>query len=80
MDNREGPGPENIFWAGRGPNGVYKWFIHYYGPPPGERYKGPAKWRVRIKHDGKVQEFRGALSQVHDQSRIYTFRVGGKDD
>lgn len=76
VDNREGPGPENIFWAGRGPSGAYKWYVDYYGPPPLERYKGPAKWRVRIKHAGKLSEFRGVLSQIGDRSRTYTLQVG----
>jgi hypothetical protein len=80
VDNREGPGPENIFWAGRGPNGVYKWFVEYYGPPPLERYKGPARWRVRIKHAGKLSEFKGTLNQIGDRSRTYTLTVGARDD
>jgi hypothetical protein len=80
VDNREGPGPENIFWAGRGPNGVYKWYVEYYGPPPLERYKGPARWRVRIKHAGKASEFRGVLNQVGDRSRTYSLTIGEKPE
>jgi hypothetical protein len=31
VDNIEGYGPENIFWAkGKAPNGVYKVFVHHY--------------------------------------------------
>src|SRR5262249_44895833 len=31
VDNRTGPGPENIFWEGKGPPGSYQWYVEYYG-------------------------------------------------
>lgn len=79
VDNREGPGPENIYWPGRGPNGVYRWFVEYYGPAPLDRYRGPVKWRVRIKHNGKLQEFKGSLGTIGDRSKSYTLTVGSSE-
>jgi hypothetical protein len=80
VDNREGPGPENVYWVqGQGPYGTYKWYVEYYGPAPLERYAGPLRWRVRIKHKGKLQEFRGVLNSIGDRSRTYTLVVGEKD-
>jgi hypothetical protein len=80
VDNRVGPGPENVYWVqGKGPDGIYKWYIEYYGPAPLELYSGPLRWRVRIKHKGRLTEFKGVLNQIGDRSRVYTLAVGVKD-
>jgi hypothetical protein len=79
VDNRTGPGPENIYWApDHRPSGLFRWFVQYYGPAPFEPYAGPVRWRVRIKHQGKVSEYRGVLGQFGDRSRTYTLAVDGK--
>jgi hypothetical protein len=79
VDKRDGPGPENIYWQGRGPDGAYKWFVEYYGPAPLERYAGPIRWRVRIKHKDQLTVFNGVLKQIGDRSKTYTLNVGRAD-
>jgi hypothetical protein len=85
VDDRDGFGPENIYWLqdadgtgrkkvkGPGPPGKYRWFVVYYGPEVGIPW--PTRWKVRIKHDGKVRVFQGQLFQVGDMSHVYQLNV-----
>jgi hypothetical protein len=82
VDNRSGPGPENIFWpSGIGPEGEYRWYVHYYGPEPefnlaaAPRRSGPLKWKLRVKHGGKTEFFQGTLRQIDDRSKTYDFNI-----
>ncbi len=77
VDKRTAPGPENVFWVqGDGPEGVYKWFVYYYGPEPFQRrFGGAVRWRVRVKHSDQVTEYGGTLKAIDDRSEIHTFQI-----
>jgi hypothetical protein len=57
VDDRNGYGPENIFWArGRAPAGAYVVHVHHYR---GDR---PAPYQVLLKVDGREETFEGTLA------------------
>ena len=84
VDNVEGFGPENIYWMhqnpdgskdiGPGPNGEYRWFVHYYGGNGGVPVT--TRWKVRIKHEGRVEIIQGRLNVPGARSKNYTLTVG----
>lgn len=85
VDNTKGFGPENIYWLtdvegtgekikGAGPPGDYKWFVAYWGGFGG--IPRPTKWKVRIKHDGKVTVVNGRLKALNERSTIHSLKVG----
>ncbi|GAC1449587.1 MAG: hypothetical protein NVSMB9_33530 [Isosphaeraceae bacterium] len=89
VDNTKGFGPENIFWlreddrTGRkvqisGPPGEYRWFVVYWGGFGG--IPRPTRWKVRVKHAGKVSVYRGKFSALNDRSKTYTLRVDTPSD
>lgn len=85
VDNQDGFGPENIYWLrqgedgsrelGPGPPGEYKWWVHYYGGNNG--LPAPTRWKVRIKHEGRVEVIQGRLSFPGAKSKPYTLTVTG---
>ncbi len=85
VDNVEGFGPENIYWLkvaedgskdlGPGPPGEYRWFVLYYGGNGGVPV--PTRWKVRIKHEGRVEVIQGRLSVPGAKSKTYSLTVGG---
>ena len=84
VDNVDGFGPENIYWLkesadgskdiGPGPPGVYRWFVLYYGGNRG--FPVATRWKVRIKHEGRVETIQGRLTVPKSRSQIYTLKVG----
>lgn len=84
VDNVEGFGPENIYWMrqnpdgskelGPGPPGEYRWFVLYYGGNNGVPV--PTRWKVRVKHEGRVEIFQGKLTVPGSRSKNYTLTVG----
>jgi hypothetical protein len=83
VDNTKGFGPENIYWLrpdesgkeipGPGPSGAYKWFVVYWGG-----FGGVPKlthWKVRIKHDGKVELVTGRFRALNEKSKVYALVV-----
>jgi hypothetical protein len=67
VDDRNGYGPENIFWArGKAPAGTYVVFLHHYS---GNR---PAPYQVLLKVDGREETFRGTLAP-HERKLIKKF-------
>ena len=84
VDNVDGFGPENIYWLkqnedgskelGPGPGGEYKWWVLYYGGNGGVPV--PTRWKVRVKHEGRIQVFQGQLSVPGARSKNYTLTVG----
>jgi hypothetical protein len=85
VDNTRGFGPENIYWLrerertgrkvkGPGPPGVYKWFVVYSGGFGS--LAEPTRWKVRIRHDGKVTVVTGKLKTLNERSREYELLVG----
>ncbi len=84
VDNTLGFGPENIYWLkeaadgskdlGPGPPGEYKWWVHYYGGNGGVAV--PTRWKVRVKHEGRVEIFQGRLTVQGAKSKIYLLKVG----
>ena len=80
VDNIDGYGPENINWGGgrgQGPPGEYRWYVHFYGARNG--IPVPTHWKVRVKHNGTVQIYKGKLSQIGEKSRVYSLKVDPKD-
>ena len=84
VDNTKGFGPENIYWLrqqegtnekvlGPGPPGEYKWFVVYWGGFGG--IPKPTRWKVRIKHNGKVQIVTGRFRALNERSKIHTLVV-----
>ncbi len=84
VDNVEGFGPENIYWLkqapdgskdiGPGPPGEYRWWVVYYGGNRG--FPVATRWKVRIKHQGRVEIIQGRLTVPKSRSRDYTLKVG----
>jgi hypothetical protein len=87
IDNTQGFGPENIYWLreregtggkvkGPGPPGVYKWFVAYSGGFGG--MAETTRWKVRIRHDGKVTAVTGELKTLNERSREHELLVGSE--
>lgn len=77
VDDVDGQGPENVYWKkGVGPEGEYRWWVHYYGGSGGRIRK--TAWKVRIKHDGQIEQFSGTLSKIDDKSPERTFVKGSR--
>jgi hypothetical protein len=84
VDNREGFGPENIYWLKEtkdgkramtlGPSGEYKWWVYYYRGFDGG-VQPPTRWKVRVKANGEVKVYQGKLSGVDQQSKVYTLKL-----
>lgn len=76
VDDMDGFGPENVNYGGetgKGPAGVYKWFVRYYGARDGISL--PTRWKVRVKHGGIVNTYKGAFRRIGEQSRTYTLTL-----
>ena len=84
VDNTKGFGPENIYWLndvegteekvkGAGPTGEYRWFVVYWGGFGG--VARPTRWKVRIKHAGKVTIVTGKFKALNERSKMHTLRV-----
>ena len=84
VDNTKGYGPENVYWLREGPNGgeqvkgpgppgEYKWFVVYWGGFGG--IPKPTKWKVRIKHEGKVTVVSGKFKALNERSKVHTVTV-----
>jgi hypothetical protein len=83
VDNRDGFGPENIYWLqpkadgskdlGLGPAGEYRWWVHYYRGFDGANI--PTRWKVRVKHNGKVDVVQGRLAVKDARSKEYYLKV-----
>jgi len=72
VDDTDGYGPENIFWAdGQAPVGQYIVQVHYYGGSG-----GPANYTVLIQAFGNSNQYHGTLQGVGDVADIATFSSG----
>jgi hypothetical protein len=77
VDDVDGRGPENVNYdegRGAGPPGTYRWFVHYFGGFAGRNQ--PTRWKVRVKHDGKVSIYEGRFTVIGQKSREYALEVG----
>ena len=85
VDNVDGFGPENIYWLkessdgskelGPGPPGEYRWFVEYYGGNRG--IPVATRFKVRIKHEGRIEIVQGRLTVPKTKSRMYILKVAG---
>lgn len=84
VDNTKGYGPENVYWLrdggekgerliGAGPPGEYRWFVVYWGGFGG--VPRPTRWKVRIKHNGKVTIATGRFKALNERSKTHTLKV-----
>ncbi len=79
FDDRDGYGPENIYWKEQAPDGNYSVYVHhYYGP-------SPANYRVLVSAFGFIKIFSGIIYDdevVHitdfDQNGLKTTLKSGK--
>ena len=88
VDNVEGFGPENIYWLkvaadgskdlGPGPPGEYRWFVEYYGGNHG--IPVATRWKVRVKHEGRIEVFQGRLTVPKSRSRNYVLKMAESSD
>jgi hypothetical protein len=83
VDNRDGFGPENIYWLqpkadgskdlGLGPAGDYRFWVHYYRGFGGDNV--PTRWKLRVKHDGRIEYYEGRLNVKDARSKEYTLKI-----
>lgn len=74
VDDKDGFGPENVNYVqGRGPPGKYRWFVHYYGGFAGMAQK--TGWKVRVKHAGRIDSYKGNLTRIGEKSRIFELKM-----
>ena len=74
VDDVDGYGPENVnFPQNVGPRGTYRWLVHYYGGDFGRFH--PTRWKVRVKHGGKVELFQGKFKSIGDKSVAFEFKL-----
>lgn len=84
VDDTNGYGPENIFWnasktengtlnPGNGPPGQYRWKVKYYMGFNNESRR--TRWKVRVKHQNKIEVFEGVLSRIGQESKIATLEI-----
>ena len=82
VDDVDGFGPENVNYVqGKGPPGTYKWFVHYYGGLGGMAQN--TRWKVRVKHAGKIETYQGKFSAIGQKSQIFQLKMerdGGKSE
>ncbi len=74
VDDVDGYGPENVNYAGnKGPRGTYVWFVHYYGGDFGRFH--PTRWKVRVKHGGRVDLYQGKFTAIHQKSQRFELEM-----
>ena len=74
VDDVDGFGPENINYVqGKGPPGKYRWFVHYYGGLGGMVQN--TRWKVRVKHAGKIDSYKGSLTRIGQKSEVYELKM-----
>jgi hypothetical protein len=67
IDDRDGYGPENIFWeSGDAPSGNYLVEVEHYGG------NSPANYKILVQLDGLSQTFEGSISS-DETKQIYSF-------
>ena len=59
---------------GLGPAGEYRWFVHYYRGFA-DQANVPTRWKVRIKHDGKVDVVQGRLAVKDSRTKEYVLKI-----
>ncbi len=75
VDDVDGFGPENVNYVqGVGPRGPYKWHVKYYGGLGGINQL--TRWKVRVKHAGKIETFQGKFNVIGQKSQTYTLKLG----
>ena len=74
VDDVDGFGPENVNYVqGKGPPGKYRWFVHYYGGLGGMVQN--TRWKVRVKHAGKIDSYKGSLTRIGQKSEVYELKM-----
>lgn len=70
-DDRDGYGPENIYWpTGRAPQGTYRVRVHYY------EGSGAMRYSVVVRQFGYSRTYTGTLSVRDAVAEIVTFTTG----
>lgn len=69
VDDVDGYGPENIFWATEAPAGSYTVQAHYYG----DNGEGATNYTIQVQLGTEVQTFNGRLESEDDLNTVVNF-------
>lgn len=73
IDNRDGYGPENVFFTENIPDGRYQVVVHYYSV---NSHTGPTNWSVSVTACGSTRAFSGTLNTEKEQQGVFSFTHG----
>ncbi|MDR2701467.1 MAG: DUF2135 domain-containing protein [Spirochaetaceae bacterium] len=76
FDNREGYGPEHIYWpTGAAPDGTYEVYVNFYGPGSSSANNTSSNYTVLINASGYIVTHRGTVSTSNRKVLVDTFTI-----